>query len=169
MLITVVDSPLTCHIHIHIHIAGLSHKFRGRTRSQIKKKKKANKRKQSSDLTRTHSFWVVFCNGIALSSLVQFMWSFSLNNNFSALYSLVAQSVKNLPPVQETWVRSLGWEGPLEEVTATHSSILAWRIPWKEEPGRLQSMQSQRVGRDRATEHTAALCFKLVRTCQEHT
>ena len=45
--------------------------------------------------------------------------------------------VKNLPATQETWVRSLGWEDPLEEETATHSSILAWRIPWTEEPGRL--------------------------------
>ena len=54
--------------------------------------------------------------------------------------SLVTQSVKNPPAVQDTWVRSLGWEDPLEEGTATHSSILAWRIPWTEEPGRLQSM-----------------------------
>ena len=49
--------------------------------------------------------------------------------------SLVAQLVKNLPAVWETWVRSLGWEDPLEEEMATHSSILAWRIPWAEEPG----------------------------------
>ena len=59
--------------------------------------------------------------------------------------SLVAQMVKNLPAVQETWVRSLGWEDSLEKGTAPHSSILAWRIPWTEEPGRLQSMGSQRV------------------------
>ena len=51
--------------------------------------------------------------------------------------------VKNLPATQETWVRSLGWEDPLEKGTATHSSILAWRIPWTEEPGRLQYMGSQ--------------------------
>ena len=49
--------------------------------------------------------------------------------------SLVAQMIKNLPAVQETRVRSLGWEDPLEKGTATHSSILAWRIPWTEEPG----------------------------------
>ena len=49
--------------------------------------------------------------------------------------SLVAQMVKNLPIMGETWVRSLGWEDPLEEGMATHSSILAWRIPWTEEPG----------------------------------
>ena len=57
--------------------------------------------------------------------------------------SLVAQLVKNLSTVQETWVRFLGWEDPLEKEIATHSSILAWRIPWTEEPGRLQSMGSQ--------------------------
>ena len=56
---------------------------------------------------------------------------------------LVAQTVKNLPATQETWVRSLGWEDPPEEGMATHSSILAWRIPWTEEPGGLQSMGSQ--------------------------
>ena len=60
--------------------------------------------------------------------------------------SLVAQRVKNPPATQETWVQSLGWEDPLEEGMATHSSIPAWRIPWTEEPGRLQSMGSQRVG-----------------------
>ena len=52
----------------------------------------------------------------------------------------VAQTVKNLPAMRETWVRSLGWEDPLEEGMATHSSILAWRIPRIEEPGGLQSM-----------------------------
>ena len=57
--------------------------------------------------------------------------------------SLVAQSVKNLPAVQETQVQFLGWEDPLEKEMATHSSILAWRIPWTEEPGRLQSLGSQ--------------------------
>ena len=65
--------------------------------------------------------------------------------------SLVAQSVKNLPAVQETQVRSLGWEDPLEKEMATHSSILAWKISWTEEPGGLQSMGSQRVGHDWAT------------------
>ena len=60
--------------------------------------------------------------------------------------ALVAQLVKNLPAMRETWVRSLGWEDPLEKGTATHSSSLAWRIAWTEEPGGLQSMGSQRVG-----------------------
>ena len=57
--------------------------------------------------------------------------------------SLVVQLVKNLPAVQETWVRFLGWEDLLEKEMATHSSILAWRIPWTEEPGRLQSIGFQ--------------------------
>ena len=62
--------------------------------------------------------------------------------------SLVAQRLKRLTPMQETWVQSLGWEDPLEKEMATHSSILAWRISWTEEPGRLQSTGSQRVGHD---------------------
>ena len=62
--------------------------------------------------------------------------------------SLVAQMIKNLPAVQDTWVRSLGQEDPLEKGMAIHSSILAWRIPWTEEPSGLQSMGSQRVGHD---------------------
>ena len=56
--------------------------------------------------------------------------------------SLVAQMVKNVPTMQETWVKSLGWEDSLENRMSTHSSLLAWRIPWTEEPGRLQSMGS---------------------------
>ena len=60
----------------------------------------------------------------------------------------MSQMVKNPPTVQETWVQSVGWEDPLEEGTATHSSILAWRIPWTEDPGGLRSMESKRVGHD---------------------
>ena len=67
---------------------------------------------------------------------------------FKVLASLVAQLVKNLPAVQETWIQSLGWEDPLEKEMVTHSSILAWKISWTEEPGGLQSMGSQRVGHD---------------------
>ena len=58
----------------------------------------------------------------------------------------VAQRVKRLPAMQETWVLSLDQEDPLEKEMATHSSTLAWKIPWTEKPGRLQSMESQRVG-----------------------
>ena len=65
-----------------------------------------------------------------------------MNNDF------VAQLVKNLPAVQETWIQSLGWEDPLEKEMATHSSILAWKISWTEEPGGLYSMGSQRVGHE---------------------
>ena len=64
------------------------------------------------------------------------------------LLMLVAQMVKRLLTMQETWVRSLGQEDPLEKEMATHSSTLAWRIPWTEEPGRLQPMGSQRVRHD---------------------
>ena len=59
--------------------------------------------------------------------------------------SLVAQLVKNLPAMQETWVRFLGQEDPLQKEMATHSSIRAWKIPWTEEPGGLQSMGSQEL------------------------
>ena len=62
--------------------------------------------------------------------------------------SLLAQMAKNLPSRRETCGQPLGWEDPPEEGKATHSSILAWRIPWTEEPGGLQSVGSQRVGHD---------------------
>ena len=75
--------------------------------------------------------------------------------------------VKHLPTMQETWVRSLGREDPLEKEMETHFSILAWRIPWTKEPGRLQSMGSQRVGHDWATSLTLLLftrhiCFNYI-------
>ena len=75
------------------------------------------------------------------------IWS-SLYSTYPVLAniaSLVAQSVKNLSSVKETWVQSLDQEDPLEKERATHSSILVWKIPWTEEPGRLQSMQLQIV------------------------
>ena len=62
--------------------------------------------------------------------------------------SLVAQKAKNLPAIQETWVQSLGQEFALEKEMATHSNILAWKIPWTEDPGRLPSMGSERFGHD---------------------
>ena len=62
--------------------------------------------------------------------------------------SLVAQRLKRLPAVQETWVQSLGWKDPLEKEMATHSSTLAWKIPWMDKPGRLRYMGSQRVRHD---------------------
>ena len=75
-------------------------------------------------------------------------------SNIPYLYiqaSLVAQTVKGLPAMQKTWVQSLGWEDPLEEEKAIDSSILAWKIPWTEKPGRIQSRGSQRIGHDFAT------------------
>ena len=62
--------------------------------------------------------------------------------------SLVAQTVRRLPTMQGTWAQSLAWEDPLQKEMAAHSRTLAWKIPWMEEPGRLQSMGSQRVGHD---------------------
>ena len=67
------------------------------------------------------------------------------------IYSLVSQTVKNLHAMRETWVQLLGWKNPLEKGMATHSSILAWKTPWTEEPGRVQSMRSQRVRHDCTT------------------
>ena len=75
--------------------------------------------------------------------------------------SLVAKRIKHLPAMRETQVQSLGQEDPLEKEMATHSSTLAWRIPWTEEPGRLQSMGSQRVGHNRATSVSSFLSFFL--------
>ena len=77
--------------------------------------------------------------------------SLTFTINTSLVASLVAQSVKHLLAMRETWVRSLGREDPLEKDMVTHSSTLAWKIPWTEEPGRLQSMGSQRVGHAWAT------------------
>ena len=71
--------------------------------------------------------------------------------------SLVAQSVKHMPAMWETWVRSLDQEDPLEKEKATHSGTLAWKIPWTEKPGKLQSIGSQRVGHDWVT----SLHFRL--------
>ena len=83
--------------------------------------------------------------------------------------SLVAQMVKNLPAVQETQVPFLDREDPLEEEMATHSSILAGRIPWTEESGWLQSMGSQRVGHNRVTNSfTLSLSFSILSNCQTH-
>ena len=73
------------------------------------------------------------------------------------IFPVVAQTVKHPPTMLENWVRSLGWEDPLEKEMATHSSTLAWKIPWTEEPGRLQSMGSQGVRHNGATVHTHKL------------
>ena len=75
-------------------------------------------------------------------------WGKPVTRSQVMMASLVAQRLKHLPAMWETWVRSLGWEDPLEKEMATHSSILAWRIPRREESGRLQSTGLQRVGHD---------------------
>ena len=77
----------------------------------------------------------------------------------SILSSVVAQMVKRLPTMQETQVRSLGQEDPLEKEMETHSSILAWKIPRIEEPGRLQSMESKRVGHDKRLHYAMLKVF----------
>ena len=69
----------------------------------------------------------------------------------------MAQTVKHLPTMQETWVQSLAGEDLLEKEMITHSSILAWKIPWTEKPGKLQAMGSQRVGHDRVTSLSLSL------------
>ena len=80
----------------------------------------------------------------------------------SSWASLVTQLVKNPPVMQETWVRSLGWEDPLEKGKAAHSSILAWRIPWTEEPGGLQSMRGcKESDTTEATLHRTAIFHNL--------
>ena len=81
-----------------------------------------------------------------------------------ALISLVAQRVKRLPTRQETWVQSLGREDFLEKEMTTHSSILAWKIPWTEEPNRLQSMRSQRVAKSQTGLRDFTLLSFFVRT-----
>ena len=92
----------------------------------------------------------MWCIGILYSG-------YNILEYYTAL-SLVAQRLKRLPPMRETWIWSLGWEDPLEKEMVTHSSILAWRIPWMEEPGRLQSTGLQRVGHNWATSlHFASL------------
>ena len=74
--------------------------------------------------------------------------SYQLVNFFHLVRVLVAQTVKNPPAIWETWVQSMGQEDPLKNGMATHSSILAWRIPWTEEPGRIQTLGLQRVRHD---------------------
>ena len=100
------------------------------------------------------SIWLLhihpaLCTLLAISSCsINISWKYA---------SLVAQTVKNLPAMWDTWVWSLDQEDPLEKEMATHSSLLPWRAPWTEEPGGLQSMGSQRVGHswsDRAQLHT---------------
>ena len=98
--------------------------------------------------------------------MFQLFWKvFSFSVKWGLVTSLVAQRLKRLPPMWETRVQSLGREDPLEKEMATHSSILAWRIPWTEELGRLQSTGSQRVGHNWVTSLSLSLglLYKLTR------
>ena len=96
-------------------------------------------------LVCTRFVWVLLA-GMSLAGM-----GFDSKREFAPPTVLLAQRLKRLPAMQETRVWSLGWEDPLEKEMATDSSILAWRNPWREEPGRLPSMGSQRVGHDWAT------------------
>ena len=90
-----------------------------------------------------------FCSSISVLFALCTIFEDNKNTKTPNLVSsLVAQTVKHLPALRETQVRSLGWEDPLEKEMAIHSSTLAWKIPWMEEPGRLQSMGLQRAGHD---------------------
>ena len=104
-----------------------------------------------------HTCTPYICVVLHYKKLISF-WQ-SLRRKYIKIYteiniSRVAQRIKSLPAIQETWVLSLGREDSLEKGVATHSSILAWRIPRTVEPGRLQSMGSHRVGHDWATHNT---------------
>ena len=94
-----------------------------------------------------HIITTISISGLVVEFLpaMQEAWVWSPANARTLMFrvSLMAETVKNLPAIQEIQVQSLGWEDLLEKGMATHSSILAWRIPWTEEPGRLQSMESQ--------------------------
>ena len=94
------------------------------------------------------SQYKMLANTSSVNRLVRACVSWKDITLLSPWASLVAQTVKCLPAVQEIRVQSLGWEDPLEKGMAAHSSTLAWKIPWVEEPGRLQSMVSLRVGHD---------------------
>ena len=89
--------------------------------------------------------WCAAVHGVAKSQTRLRDWTDPLQYSWA---SLVAQMVKHVPEMGETWVQSLGWEDPLEKGMATHSSILAWKTPQTEEPGGPQSMGLQRVGYD---------------------
>ena len=99
---------------------------------------------RTKEMVMDRETWPAGFHGVAKS----WTWLSNWNELYIIRTSLVAQTVKHLPTMQETRVRSLGWKGPLEKEMAIHSSTLAWKIPWMEGPGGLQSMGSLRVGQD---------------------
>ena len=147
----------TLHLCSHFQLYGLSSiylsifkpsilclregKVNTETNEQTRQKNRFNPWSLLEMTTQQHTFWIekstniAFCKGL--------FW-LSMGNR-------VAQMVKNTAAMQETWVWPLSWENPLEKRMTTHSSILAWRIPWTEEPCGIQSMRLQRVGHDWAT------------------
>ena len=113
--------------------------------------------------SRTRWTWVCVNSGrwwwIGRPGVLRFMGSQRVGHDWAIEQNWkVAQRLKHLPAMWETWVRSLGWQDPLEKEMATHSSTLVWWIPWMEEPAGLQSTGSQRVGHDWVT----SLHFKLL-------
>ena len=102
---------------------------------------------------------------IWLSGFPVFLLGIFYLDHLYFIYPVVAQTVKHPPAVWETQVRSLGWEDPLEKEMPTHSRTLAWKIPWTEEPGRLQSMGLQRVGHDWATSFSLSYFICVVKIC----
>ena len=125
---------------------------------------------KDSDCNFPPSLWLNYCLW-ALMLWIHILWCQTfprqcLDNQLSHCFtchwtSLVAQMVKRLSTMWEAWVRSLGQEDPLEKEMAIHSSTIAWKIPWTEEPGRLQSMGLQRVGHDWATSLSLAIRHSL--------
>ena len=107
-----------------------------KTSKQNQKRKKKEKRRTNRRRKEKTRWFYIY--------IYMYIFSFFL----SCLASLVAQTVKLLPTIWETWVQSLGWKDLLEKEMTTHSSIFAWKIPWKKEPDRLQCMGLQRVGYD---------------------
>ena len=96
--------------------------------------------------------YVIFCEWLLSLSVTFSRFIHAVTGFYSLLWPnpLVAQMLKNPPAMQETWARSLSWEDPLEKGMTIHSNILAWRIPWTEEPVRLQFMGSQRIRDDQS-------------------
>ena len=111
------------------------------------------------DVTDHPSKSILFLERVLFLSLLEFpIFNYYCYIPLLFRASLVVQSVKNLPAMQETQVQSLGREDPLEKGMATHSSVIAWRIPWTEEPGRLPSVGLHRVGHNLATKPPPYLC-----------
>ena len=131
--------------------------------------RKCTKHTNTHTHTHTHTCTHIdistfICNNQNFKILCQNFFLSSQISNLSNIYtdtlnmaSLMAQLIKNLPAMQEMWVRSLGWEAPLEEEMATHSSILAWEIPWTEGPGGLQSIRLKTVRYDLVTQRPTTL------------